>query len=468
MPFQNRTSGEILRELSARVVARSTLTDVQEGSVIETILASVAEEVANEEQRLKQIRDSFSFLRVSGADLDDRVADLPVAGLARLGATAASGGALTLTRDSTTGALTIPAGSLYGRSDDPSLVYRQIADQTFGVGVATITGVAVQCAAPGLLGNCAAALITRVVSAPSDLGAVVNTIPLVNGQDAESDAQLKARALNYLAALTKTTPRALEFEALSFVASDGTRARFARIFEDPSTPGLAQLLLDDGGGLVGYTRAGLSVSGVVPSGGPPILWHEAPAVDTPTRIFYSRSGIDTMLNSSQYTSIPERGLVYVNAGILQAGDTWTVEKYDVFEGLPGELQTLIEGSPSDPLNLPGLRAAGVRVRVTRPSVYYVEMKINVVPVSGADFADVSEQTKNAALEYLATLGPGETLYSARLIDRIMDNPDVLTVRLYVGGVAGLEPLPDYAPPSPRYVIRSSDDRISIVALPEVI
>jgi len=468
MPFENRTSPEILRELIARVVARSTLDDVQEGSVLATILGAAAEEYANEEQRLRVIRDSFSFISVTGSDLDDRVADLPPAGLSRLEATAGSGGALNLRRDTSGAPLTIPAGSTYGRSDDGALVYRQLADQTFGAADLLIQNVAVECVAAGIVGNCAAGSIDRIVSAPSDLSSAVSTIPISNGLDGESDEQLKARALNYLAALTKTTPHALEYEALSFISSDNTRAKFARIFEDPNAPGYSELLLDDGGGLIGYRRAGADISGTVPDGGPPLIYHEAPAVDVPATVEYTRGGVTTALNSDQFRAIPERGLIYVNDGVLEAGDTWAVRKYQVWVGLPAELQAKIEGDPSDPLNNPGLRSAGVRVRVVQPSVYYVEIAINVVPIAGADFEDVAAQTTNSAVEYLATLGPGDALYRARLIDRLMDNADVLTLRLYVGGVGGLEPLPDYIPPSPRHVIRTTNTRISIITLPEVL
>ena len=466
-PFENRTAPQILREIIARIVARSSLDDVLEGSKINTIAASFAEEVAGEEQRLKTIRDSFSFLNVVGADLDDRAADLPPDGLGRLPATNASGGALSLRRDVAGAVLTVFAGSLYGRKDDGALVYRQIADQVFGVGDLLIENVAVECLTPGSVGNCIEGQINRIVAAPNDLASAINTLRITNGDEEETDAQFKARCLSYLSSLTGTTPDAIEFAALSYVAESGVRVRFARIFEDPEQPGYSELLLDDGGGLLGYDRPGETISGVVPDGGPPRLYHEAPALTTPTLLQYTR-GVDTFtLSPDQFVGIPERGLIHVKAGVLEPGDVWSAGKYQVFEGLPKEIQELIEGSSSDGVNEPGWRAAGCRVRVVKPSVYYVEMKVNVVPRTGFDFDDIAAQTKNAIIEYVATLGPGETLYNARLVDRIMDNEGVLTVRLYVGAVEDNSPLPDYSPITPRHVIRTTDAKIEIVTFPEV-
>lgn len=467
MPYERRTAPEIHREIIARMVARSTLDDVAEGSKLNTITQSMSEEFAAQDQRLKTIVDSFSFKNVQGSDLDDRAADLPPNGLTREQATNASGGALDLRRTDTSAPLTIPEGSLYGRDDDPSVIYRQVSDQTFNVGVGLIQGVAVVCLTAGEVGNCAAGQITRIVSAPADLGSAVSTIAISNGQEEETDAQFKARCLAYLSSLTKSTPSALEFLALSFRSAAGVRPRFARIFEDVEQPGYSELLLDDGGGLQGYDRPGATAGGVVPEGGPRRLWHEAPALETPTNIQITRGTSTFSLRPEDYIAIPERGLIHVKDGILQPGDVWSAEKYRVYEGLPAELQRAIEGDTSNPVELPGWRAAGTRVRVVQPTVYLVEMKVNVVPKAGFDFESIAEQTLNAIVEYLATLGPGEILFNARLIARLMENEGLSTVRLYVGAVDGLVPLPDYEPPTPRTVIRTTVDKLELTTIPEV-
>lgn len=456
-----------MRELAARMVARSDISDISEGSVLAHLLYGVAEEVSGQERRLARIRDAFFLDGAGGTDLDDRVADLPPSGLTRMGASNASGGSLALLRTDTTEALIIPAGSTYGRTDDPSLVYRQIADATFLAGQDTVLDVAVVCLSTGRIGNAPAAAINRVVSAPGLTG-VLSRMAITNGQDEETDERLRARARAYLSSLTGSTPAALEYLGLAFTSTNGARAAFARIFEDPATPGLCELLLDDGSGLAGYQRRGGAITGTVPVGGPPVLWHETPAVEPIGIISVTDSGGGVReLAPGEFTSIPERGLVYVNDGVLAAGDTWAISKYDVWTGLPAELQKLIEGDTSDPLNLPGYRAAGVRVRVVAPSVFPVSLAVNVVPKAGRDFDQVTQAVKAAIIEYVAMLGPGEALFIARLIDRVMDNTDVLTVRFYTG-VDTLACALDMIPPSARHVLRTETGLITVVPLPQEI
>jgi hypothetical protein len=468
MSYEPRTTALIFRELLARVVARGGADDVAEGSVLAHLLYSVAEEIGGLEHRLARIRDAFYLDGSNGTDLDDRVADLPPSGIVRLGASAGSGGAMALTRTDTVGALNIPAGSTYGRTDDGSLIYRQLADADFLNGQDSVVGVAVVCLTPGRAGNSSAGQIDRVISAPGLTGAI-NRTAITNGKNMETDEALRSRARSYLSSLTGSNPSALEYLGLSFTASDGTRAAFARIFEDPAAVGVCELLLDDGSGLAGYKRAGSPVTGTVPEGGPPVLWHEAPAVNpldgAGHPIDVVAGGLGRRLLVSEFTSIPERGLVYVNEGVLAAGDTWAIRKYDVWTGLPAELQLLIEGDPSDPLNAPGFRAAGTRCRVVAPSVFFVTMSVNVVPVSGRDWDSVTLAVKNAVIEYMATLGPGEPLFIARLIDRVMDNSDVLTVRFFAGD-NDLSFAADIIPPSARHVLRTDDGRINVVPLPQ--
>lgn len=468
MAYTPRTATTIRREIAARIVARGTADDIAEGSVLAHMIQTWAEELAGLEVRLARIRDSFFLDSAVGTDLDDRVSDLPPSGLTRLAASSASGGALTLTRTDTALPLLVPEGSTYGRTADSSLTYRQIADVNFLAGEATKDDVAVVCLTPGEVGNAPGGAIDRVASSP--VTGAVSTAAITNGQDEESDEALRARARAYLSSLTGTTPAALEHLGRSFTATDGSRAAFARIFEDPTTPGLCELLVDDGGGLLGYMRQGAPVTGTVPTGGPPVLWHETPSVEPIEEILIARGGVVWELAADEYTSFPERGLVYVHEDIDAArqpvaGDTWAISKYNVFMGLPAELQALIEGSLSEPLDNPGYRAAGVRVRVVAPLVFNVSLAVNVVPVAGRDFDAVTLDVETAVVEYLATLGPGETLFIARLIDRVMDNSDVLTVRFYASS-ADLTPADDIIPPSSRYVLRTDAGRIAVVPLPQ--
>ena len=466
-PYTPRTTPEILREIVARIVARTALTDVSEGSELHLILYAIAQEMAALEIRSARIRDSFFLDGAVGQLLDDRVADLPPSGIVRRAASSASGGSLTLVRQDTDGDLVVPAGSTYGRTDDATIIYRQISDATFLDGTDSVTEVAVIALVPGRAGNVSSGGIDRVLSAPSGVTGANNRAALSNGQDAEGDESLAQTARAYLSSLTGTTPSALEFVGRDFTSTAGARAAFVRIFEDYATPAYAELLVDDGSALSGYTREGAVATGTVPTGGPPILWHESPAVDPITTIQIVSSGQARELAPGEFTSFPERGVVYVHGSVLSAGDTWTIQKYNVWVGLPAELQRVIEGDLQDPLNDPGYRATGIRVRVVAPLVATVDLSVNVVPFPGLDVESVSDAVRDAIVQYVATLGPGEPLYMARLIARIMANKDLLTVRFFSSDDDTVC-AEDILPPSPRHVLRTEAARISVIPLPQEI
>ena len=62
----------------ARMVARTTLTDVAEGSVLLALLQTVAEQIAEADIRLAGIRDQFTLEGASGVDLDERAEEIGI------------------------------------------------------------------------------------------------------------------------------------------------------------------------------------------------------------------------------------------------------------------------------------------------------------------------------------------------------------------------------------------------------
>jgi hypothetical protein len=361
----------------------------------------------------------------------------------------------------------VPAGSQYGRTDDATIIYSQISDATFLDGADSVLEVAVTALVPGTVGNVSSGGIDRVLSAPAAVTGVNNRAALSNGQDEEGDESLAQTARAYLSSLTGTTPAALEFVGRDFTSTRGSRAAFVRLFEDYATPAYAELLVDDGSALEGYIREGAVATGTVATGGPPVLWHESPATAPIETIQVVSGGQARELALGEFTSFPERGVVYVHDGILSAGDTWTIQKYDIWVGLPAEIQAVLEGDLQDPLNDPGYRATGIRVRVVAPLVADINLAVNVVPHAGLNLESVSDDVRDAIVEYVATLGPGEPLYLSRLITRIMGNKDLLTVRFFTAEDNTLA-AEDILPPSPRHVLRTEAARISVIPLPQEI
>ena len=70
--FQPRNRVQILREMVARVVARSRLVGVTRNSTVFHVMAGSAEEDAEQYFEMSRLRAVFSIDKATGSDLDER------------------------------------------------------------------------------------------------------------------------------------------------------------------------------------------------------------------------------------------------------------------------------------------------------------------------------------------------------------------------------------------------------------
>ncbi len=182
------------------------MNDVSEGSVLLHVLASVAEELNIVELRLKTIRDSYSFTKSTGTDLDERVAELPPNGLKRRGSVNASGSVLAVTRedDNLADEITLFAGASFLRSDDPLQLYTTDENVIFPANVKTVSGISISAVSAGSVGNCPAGSIA-IIEADAAFISVNQTSPLTNGAEEETDTRsLSSSPIKYLNKVTAT------------------------------------------------------------------------------------------------------------------------------------------------------------------------------------------------------------------------------------------------------------------------
>lgn len=463
MAFAPKDQSTILRNLLALVVNRTELNDIAPGSVLYTLLSAVANEIAATERRIESVRDSYFIENLSGVLLDERVAELPVAGLTRRGASVATGAVLTLVRDDSTAELIVLAGSKVSSSAN-GLTYSIVNDLVFAVGEAQKDNVLIRCDTAGSAGNIAAGLITQSVDLDASIITITNVLPISNGRDTESDASLKKRASKYLQSLGRTQVDALEYLALSFEPSDGSRFSFATVFEDSNLPAYSELLVDDGSGLSinSISKLGRTETASVPGGGQSILFHEAPATQpiTSANITVSRGGSSLVIPDSAITSIPERGIVYLPDGLLQAGDIWSISGYRVFVGSVAELQAEVEGNTATN-RISGFRAAGCRVRVTPPDLQEVAFDIAITPDPSYDSKVLEVRVKQAIVNFVSTLEINNPLYVSNIISAGLAVPGVLDIEVLKAGE--LVRLSTIYPASKKSLIRTNTTLINITS-----
>jgi hypothetical protein len=326
--------------------------------------------------------------------------------------------------------LTINSDSTFTRSDAQNVIYTVVQAYTVPSGTSSFN-VTVEANQEGIAGNCASGLINTLLDAPSEITSVTNSLPFANGQEQETDTLLKRRALLYLKSLGRCQPSALEYSALSLPSTQG-RLILASIYEDPNQAGYSELAVDDGSGLLGDNQrdGAIYTATAGQTGGVRVFYHEAPAVE-PVRIgIVSNLGIAVPLPPSQYLSIPERGIIYINEGAISAGQTYRTLPYRVYTGLIAEVQNYIEGDTNNPLVNAGFRACGTRVRVVPPTVKKLEFDMHLIPKSGYDLEVVTNQVLTAITQLTLDLRLGQPLYVAQIISAILDLGNVLSVKLY--------------------------------------
>lgn len=437
--FQPETQSQIEQRIIARILSFSQLSDVAATSQFGALVQSLAIEFAALDSKRAADRNSFFLLQpgIAFQEYQQRLTELPPTGLSMLAATPASG-LVTVSRASTVTAQTLPENATFF-SPANGCVYRVTQATVFGIGVGSVNNIPVVCSTPGIVGNAAPGDINTPQDVPSWVTAVTNPLAITNGSDPETVAENQVRAGNFLSSLAKAQPAALEYLGTTFIGSDGSRLRFAKyIKEFEAGPGYGLLMVDDGTGLEGLTRAGIATSGTVPANGITLLWHEKPATKriASIRVLRAAGGTDVLfLSQGAYQSYPEVGIIYIPQGTLLPGDVWTIDNYLVYGGIVAELQNAIVGEVTDGLNTPGWQAAGCDVRVVTPTVLPVQLWVALVPKTGStvEQTELEQQVVGQIIAFVASLAPGQPLFISQLIDSVMNNNNVLNVRFFEAG-----------------------------------
>ena len=234
--------------------ACSQLIDLTVGSVLRVLLEANASVALWMQWLIVQVLQTTRAATCSGSSLDSWVADF---GLTRLPAIAASGVA-TFARASALEAATIPVGTLV-RTGDGSQTFAVGTDTSLSSWTTTATGyvvppgvasvnLPVSAQAPGSAGNVLAGMISLIATAIPGIDTVNNPAALSGGEDAETDAALRARFSLFMDTRSQATSLAIQNAIIS--VQQGLRYTIGELF-DPSgaaRPGFFTLTVDDGSG----------------------------------------------------------------------------------------------------------------------------------------------------------------------------------------------------------------------------
>ncbi len=234
--------------------AAAVLVDLTIGSILRAVVEANAAVVLWLQGLILQLLAVTRAATSNTTDLDSWVADY---GLTRIAAVAATG-AVTFARFTPTLQATIPVGTLV-QTADGTQQYQVIADATqtaynAGLGAYVIAAGVTSCSATvqalnaAAATNAAAGVISTLVQAISGVDTVTNPLGFTNGADAETDAALRVRFVNYIASLSKATKAAISYAITSIQSG----VNFV-LTENLTYAGAAQLdyfyvVVDDGSG----------------------------------------------------------------------------------------------------------------------------------------------------------------------------------------------------------------------------
>ena len=458
--FQPRNSQQILRSLLGRVLNITELSDVNVGSTLYTLMQTVAIELANVETRLNNIRNGYTLQSATGSELDARCAELPPGTIFRKKAGYAGGAVLTITRQDASEELIIPAGSSV-QSSISGTEYATIEQITMAIGETELTNQFIIAKVPGTQGNAEIGDIVNIINMDG-IDSVTNTAAITSGVNEETDGSLRSRALKFVKSLGKCQRNSLEYLGETFVSEDGQTAKFASIYEDIKNPGYSELIVDDGQGFLNQDVVGTTSSGIVGANGQLYIWHEGPATQPlvcGVNFHIYRGAVEIILDSKTYTSIPERGLIYFNEGVLLEDDEWSVDNYKIYKGFIADLQNEIEGFNNiGQLAIPGYRAAGLRVKVDIPILQNLSFKVEISVNPGLNIINTRNAIRLIVVNYINSLPIGEPLIITKLIQTIQNSNLVISCKILDNNNATLT---DIYPSSLKTVLRTNNNLITL-------
>ena len=438
MIFKVRTYKELLQAMIDRVVARSDLTDLVDGSGLKQIVGAAArmgEQLYLETARLLEL---FSIWRAQGADLDDRAREYMPDGYEREGASYAVG-TLRWSRPlaAVGSAIAIPMGTVVAKSGNgqtPTYVTTADGEILAGGTQSQIVGgggdIPARAVVAGAAGNTPLATVTKAVSSIGGTSAVTNPLPFVGGRDQESDDAFRGRIVARTRTLARCIPEALEVRAKQALV-DGRRVTVAKSITDAFRRGNVTLYVDDGsGGLVDRwaSTAGDEVLLAEATGGERYLrTRHKPLRDRSWTV--KRNGV--VVPPEDYSVVAPWGFIALSEDAFPTGlaseDRVTIEPYTYWTDLVAEAQRLIDGDPNDRENYPSWRAAGEVVRCWPPIVRLVSVHATCAVLDGFNRAATLEQVVAALSDYINGLGIGEDVIHAEMVQRAMEVPGMYDV-----------------------------------------
>jgi hypothetical protein len=422
MPIVPRTPDEIRQSLIAYLVSTGVLTSIDEGDAAGTILGAFGAEMSALEHRLLDFVNGH-LLNVSGQLLTDRAAQIPNV-QPRRGQVAARGGSVSLTKTTSFEQLVFEPGDIrISNPDTPTISYTNRDIIAFDSPTLTLDDQYFVCTQTGSATNAPAGTVTQILQG-NGLASCINVAPFTEGSDREPDELFRQRAMAMILSLARSQANAIEAIALNFTDSAGTGVLHAKAFEyADSHRGYTELVVSDGQGMPGATRAAATTRGTIPelqAGTRHTFWFDSPAADRISLTVEAPPNYATQIYRSPqpwWIPIEEKGVAWTQepTTFLPTGALWSIAGHRVYQGWVAEFQDYVNRNCT---------AAGTRVRVVTPQIQVVNITANCIVRRGYSIPSVFTQAKDTIVEFFNRLGPGQPAFMHKLHDWVARVPGI--------------------------------------------
>jgi hypothetical protein len=137
-------------------------------------------------------------------------------------------------------------------------------------------------------------------------------------------------------------------------------------------------------------------------------------------VYDNSSGVYALrVAGSDYFLNRTNGEVQFSGSGLPSG-ALVVGNYTYYTGLIALVQKVLNGDKKDSISYPGLVAGGVIVHVDTPIIRQVPVTFSVSTLPGYDETEIRNSVKLAVEVYIDSLGIGENVILAKIIEKIMN------------------------------------------------
>jgi uncharacterized phage protein gp47/JayE len=121
-------------------------------------------------------------------------------------------------------------------------------------------------------------------------------------------------------------------------------------------------------------------------------------------------------------------LQLTDVGGVVAG-TKLVAHYSYYTNLIAQVQKVMEGDPDDPVNFPGVKAAGIFLSVEQPTIKRINVIASITAAEGFSEASLAPLVRSVIESYVSSLRIGQDVIVSKIIDNAFTVSGLADIRV---------------------------------------